>query len=241
MDNKNLEKAIDIYAKLMLGEEIRRGKGANKDLFEDYMQNAEVYDTVALIVKKLNLHIYEYQDSLHMCAGEGNRVFGYSADELKRQLGLKTNKELYLCYFIIYQMILAFYSDTGSYQFVECAKISEIVEGVTRSLKKTVSELGILVENEVEENSFKAIAIVWDELPMFSQEESEEVRASRASRTAIVKLMFNFMMSQGLFIEVEERYYPTDRMKAFVVNYFEEYRGRLYELLKEDNAHAIDE
>lgn len=241
MDNRNLEKAIDIYAKLMLGEEIRRGHGANKDLFEDYLQNAEVYDILQLMMKKLNLHIYEYQDSLHMCAGEGNRVFGYTNEDLKRQLGLKYNKELYLSFFIIYQMILTFYTDTGSYQFVEYVTLPQIVERVTKALKKTISGLGILVENEVEENSFKELALVWDELPMYSTEETEEVRASRASRTAMVKLVFNFMISQELFIEMEERYYPTDRMKAFVVNYFEEYRGRLYELLREDKKNAADE
>ena len=39
------------------------------------------------------------------------------------------------------------------------------------------------------------------------------------------------MVSQGLFVENDDRYYPTDRFKALSENYFEDYRGRLYQLL----------
>ena len=43
MEQRNLEKAVDIYARLMMGEEIRRDGGANRTLYEDYTNNPE-YD-----------------------------------------------------------------------------------------------------------------------------------------------------------------------------------------------------
>ena len=43
MEMKNLEKAMDIYARLVTGEEIGRS-GANASLYEDYYSNAEVYE-----------------------------------------------------------------------------------------------------------------------------------------------------------------------------------------------------
>ncbi len=73
-----------------------------------------------------------------------------------------------------------------------------------------------------------------DELPAVSHAvyDGEKTKASKASKAGYVKLTFNFLTAQKLFVENEERYYPTDRFKALCENYFEEYRGRLYQLLE---------
>ena len=234
MEQRNLEKAVDIYARLMMGEEICRDSGANRTLYEEYTGNPEVYEIVNMITGRLNLQLYEYNNSLFLTAGDGNRVFGYSNEELKRLMGLRYNKELYLIYFIMYQVLLSFYTDTGSYQFVECVSLSEVLERVTKHLKKITAELSVLVQDEVEENSFKAIALLWDELPLTNVEESDVIRAARNSRMGMTKLALNFMVGQKLLIEAQERYYSTDRLRALSENYFEEYRGRLYEILKEE-------
>ena len=234
MEQRNLEKAIDIYARLMMGEEICRDSGANRILYEEYTGNPEVYEIVNMITGRLNLQLYEYNNSLFLTAGDGNRVFGYSNEELKRLMGLRYNKELYLIYFIMYQVLLCFYTDTGSYQFVECVSLSEVLERVTKHLKKITAELSVLVQDEVEENSFKAIALLWDELPLTNVEESDVIRAARNSRMGMTKLALNFMVGQKLLIEAQERYYSTDRLRALSENYFEEYRGRHYEILKEE-------
>lgn len=235
MEQRNLEKAIDIYARLMMGEEIKADGGAGAALYEEYTKNAEVYDILQLMMKRLNLHIYEWNNGLYMTAGEGNRIFGFSNEELKRLLGLRYNKELYLCYYIMYQIILQFYNDTGSYQFVECTKLEEVLEKTTKSLKNIMMKLDVLVQDEIEENSFRSIALIWDELPVHMTEDNTGYRAGRSSQSGYVKLVLNFMVSQELFLEVQERYYPTQRMKALVQNYFEEYRGRLYEIVKEED------
>lgn len=233
MEQRNVEKAIDIYARLMMGEEVKRDGGSNRALYEEYATNAEVYEVLHLLTKRLNLNLYEYGNSLYLNASEGNRVFGYSNEELKRSMGLRYNKELYLVYFIMYQILLFFYNDTGSYQFVECVSLSEIVEQTSNYLKKIMSDLSVLVQDEVEENSFRAIALLWDELPMAAGEDGV-IRAGRTARTSLTKCALNFMVSQELLMEAQERYYPTGRMRALVENYFEEYRGRLYEILKEE-------
>ena len=201
MEQRNLEKAIDIFARLMMGEEVKRDSGGNHALYEEYMQNPEVYDIVESLTKRLNLKLYEYNNGIYMTAGEGNRIFGYSNDELKRMMGLRYNKELYLCYYIMYQTLLTFYNDTGSYQFAECTTLSDVLERTSKSLKKITMKLDALVQDEVEENSFKAIALLWDELPMNTTEESNAYRANRGSRTGMVKLTLNFLVSQDLFIE----------------------------------------
>ena len=92
MEQRNLEKALDIYAALITGQEIARSNPDTRDLYEEFYANAAVYDIVTKMMKKLNLNLYEYQDAIYLTAGEGNRVFGYTNDDMKRILGLRLNR-----------------------------------------------------------------------------------------------------------------------------------------------------
>ena len=53
MDNRNLEKALELYAHLITGEEVSRTVSA--DLYESYTVNAEVFDILDTVLKKSNL------------------------------------------------------------------------------------------------------------------------------------------------------------------------------------------
>ncbi len=235
MEQKNIDKAMDIYAKLMMGEEVSLS-GANQTLYQEYMDNAEVYECLQNMLKRLNLNLYDHNSALYMTAGDGNRTFGYTNEELKKVMGLKNNKELYLCYYIMYQVILVFYKDTGSYQFVECVSPSEVLEFTTSAFAKTLSKLDVLVTDEIEEHSIRSIAILWDEMPIAFTESDDETgfRAGRGSRSGLVKTVLNFLVGEKLLLPAGEQYYPTDRMRAIVENYFEQNRGRLYELLRDE-------
>lgn len=231
MEDRNLSKALEIVSKLIIGEEISRDSKNTTSLYSEYTDNAEVYDITNAICKNMNLSVYEYEYSIFASAGENNRVFGYSNDELKKEIGVKLNRELFLCYFIIYNVITWFYNDTGSYTFNEYVKVDDLINAVDSSLARTISDLSILELNEVEENSFKTIALVWEDLPMIVNEETN-ARAARGSKFGFVKMTLNFLLKQDLMIENSERYYPKKRFKALAVNYFEEYKGRLYEIMK---------
>lgn len=237
MEDKNLSKALDIVSRLITGEEIGRDVKESSSLYDEYATNGEVYDITNSICKKLNLSLYEYEYSLYVSAGENNRVFGYSNDELKKEIGVKLNRELFLCYFIIYNVITWFYHDTGSYTFNEYVKIEDLIHSVDSSLSSVIKELSVYSLNEVEENSFKTIALIWEDLPVVSGEETN-ARAARGSRYGFVKMTLNFLINQELMIENEGRYYPKKRLKGLTKNYFEEYKGRLYEIMKGDTLDA---
>ena len=70
MDSRNLDKAIEIYARLIQGETIAKASRENSALYEDYYGNAEVYEIVGNLLKKLNLSIYEYNEALYITPGE---------------------------------------------------------------------------------------------------------------------------------------------------------------------------
>lgn len=229
MNNKNLEKAMEIFSALIVGEEISLESGKNAGLYEAYNSNGEINDIVDIMLKNLNLKIYDYNYSLFVTAGDHNRIFGYTNEELKRTLSLRLNRELYLCYFIMYNIMLQFYNDSATYSYVEYIRTEEVMKAVDASLKNFITNLNLMEKNELKESSFEALAMLWDELPVMSNEENG-IRAGRGSRVSFVKLTFNFLISQGLMQEAEERYYPTGRFHAMIKNYFEEERGRLFEM-----------
>lgn len=131
MENRNLDKALDIVSKLITGENVSE-RGENAALYQEYNNYAEVYDIVHMSLKKLNLNIYEYNNGLYVSAGDNNRVFGYSNEELRNVLGLRVNKELYLAYFIIYNIITEFYSDTMSSTYAEFIRLEDIIKMLIR-------------------------------------------------------------------------------------------------------------
>ncbi len=231
MEGRSLDKALDIYAALITGQEVSRSNPDTRDLYEEFYSNSAVYDILSKMLKKLNLNLYEYNDSIYLTAGEGNRVFGYTNDDMKRQLGLRLNKELYMVYFIMYNVLLLFYQDSASYQVKEYVKQEEVMAQITTYLSAITNDLSVYAMDELEEESFKTIALLWDELPVVTSDDKDKNRASRASKTGYIKLTFNFLVEQKLFITVEDRYYPTDRFKAIVENYFEEYKGKIYRAL----------
>ncbi|MDE5873415.1 MAG: hypothetical protein K2H07_05825 [Lachnospiraceae bacterium] len=231
MEEKSLEKALDIYSTLITGQEVSRSNADTRELYEEYYGNQAVYDITNRLMKKLNLNVYEYEDSIYITAGDGNRIFGYTNDDMKRLLGLRVNKELYMVYFIMYNALLSFYQDSASYQVKEYVKLSDMLEQVSSYLSRITSDLSVYSMNELEEDSFKTIALLWDELPAVTSDDKDKNRASRASRIGYIKLTFNFLVAQKLFVEVEDRYYPTKRFKAVAENYFEEYKGRIYKVL----------
>lgn len=231
MENKNLSKALDIITKLVTGEEV--GKQGAADLYDEFVNNGEVYDITTEICKKLNLVLIEHENALYACAGEQNRVFGYTTDEMKKEMGVRLNRELYLCYYIIYNIITQFYNDTGSSRFTEYIKPEEIIQSVDSSLTSLIHEISIIALSEVEEHSFKTIALIWEDLPVMSNAGEEvAVRAARNSKLGFVKMTLNFLVKQDLMLENDGRYYPKKRFRAMTEEYFETYKGRLYEIMR---------
>lgn len=235
MDERNLEKALLIVSALICGEEIGREVKKNISLYEIYESNSEVYEMVHKILKSLNINLYEYKENLYITAGEKNRVFGYSNEELKKTLGIRLNKELYLCYFIIYNIMTKFYHDTSADTFAEYIMIDETIRLVDESLVNVIKKLEESPFEETNEESFRALAVLWEDLPIMSKEDST-MRAARNSKVGYVKIVFNFLVSQELFLENNDRYYPKNRMRALIENYFEEYQGHLHEVMKEGEA-----
>ena len=55
-NSRNLEKALELYAKLIAGENVSKVEGKNSRLYEEYSENPEVYEILNVMLKKLNLY-----------------------------------------------------------------------------------------------------------------------------------------------------------------------------------------
>ena len=178
MEDRNLEKALDIVSVLITGQPIREND-VNDMLYQEYNNNAQVYDIVNMSLKKMNLNIYEYNNGLYISVKENNNVFGYSNEELRQELGVKVNKDLYMAYFVIYNTITEFYSDTISSTYAEFVKVEDVIRNTDKALLGIIDKQNGFIKNEVEENSFKQIALSWDELPVTTIQDGGIVRAAR--------------------------------------------------------------
>ena len=232
MERRNLEKAMDIYGALIMGESV--GAQDRPDLYEAYTAQAEVYDILQELLARTNLSLYEYNNALYVTPGYGNRIFGYSNEELKRAIGLRLNRELYLAYFIIYAAMTLFYEDTASEAALTYVRADQVIDQVTALFAGALSKAGEGSVLSAEEDSIRSLALMWDELPLVTDNEDlSTLKAARGSRTGMVKLVFNFLTGQGLFAELSGKYYITDRMHALIRGYFDNCRGKLYELVSE--------
>ena len=237
MDHRNLDKAVEIFTILITGEEI--SSEHNVDLYENYRNNSEVYDILMSILNKSNLSLYEFGNALYVTAGSGNRIFGFTNDELKKAIGLRLNRELYLAYFIIYNIITLFYKDSGSFSYTEYVRCEEVIAQTESAMQKVTKDMHEQALNEIEENSFQTLAAMWEDMSLVpSNEELASLKAARGSKTGFVKLVFNFLITQDLFFESKGRYYVKPRFRALAENYYEENRGRLYAIVTGGDSDA---
>ena len=236
MVDRELDKALEIVSILITGGEIKKSN-EYAALYEEYTTNSGVYDMVMSMLAKFNISLYEYNNGIYVSPGENNKIFGYTNEEIKKELGVRLNRELYLCYFIIYNIITKFYNSSDSSTFTEYVKMEDIVSLVDMNLKEIIMNMNMMSLEDIEQDSFKEIAVTWEDMPVAASEENSK-RAGRSSKLGFVKLVFNFLVSQKLMIESEGRYYPKDKFNAIVSEYFEQHKGRLYEILKGEHKDA---
>ena len=229
MEYRNLEKAMEIFSCLLMGDEV--SKTHNVDLYEAFSTNAQVADILELMLKKSNLRLYEYNYALYMTSGENNRVFGFTNEELKKLIGLRLNRELFLAYFIIFQVVTMFYNDSGSASGTAYVRAEYVIEKVSGALAQIMPKLELVSGNKNEESSFETISLLWADMPMMTaNDDMATLKAARGTKIGFVKLVFNFLQEQDLFTETGGRYYARDRFRALVENYYEDGRSRLYEI-----------
>ena len=122
----------------------------------------------------------------------------------------------------MYVALLQFYKASDTYQIKEYIRTDELLEAVTQEMGRISGSTDVYSDDDLNDSSFKAVSLLWDSLPPMISEDKDRTKASRGSRVGYVKLTSNFLVSEGLFLQVDDRLYPTDRLHAIAENYFED-------------------
>lgn len=192
------------------------------DLYTLYISDMTVQELVYTILESYGLTLIEYKKSLYVSPGIDNVLFGYKNEELRNMMNLETNKELYLCYFIMYTVMTIFYKESSFATYKDYITSTEIVDRVTATLEAfTVEEV-----SAEEEYTFSSLKAFWADLTQISLHQTEENLESLRrtnSQFFFVTRSLHFLTKQNLLIknEKERHYTPTEKFQALIANYFD--------------------
>lgn len=236
MNNLALEIGIKITTKLIRGEEVSNTH--NTSLYEAYNKDSDVYDIVHQLMEGFELELIDdFGDGLYLTTGITNKAFGYSNEELRRRLKVNTNSELYVIYFLMYVFILQFQSDSSTLTFKTYVKRTEIISETDLLLKKIMESIDTITIDEIKKNSLKNIALIWDSIPTFLNNDQEDLgraRVGSSSKNGYVKKVLQFLKEENIVVESNEMYYPTNRFYALAGSYFQRKGSEIHELLNNE-------
>ena len=81
MEDRSLNKALDIYSALITGQNISLHDKATSELYNAFYADSEVYDITTKMLTRQGLKLYEYNESLFVIL----QVNRYLSDQRIRQ------------------------------------------------------------------------------------------------------------------------------------------------------------
>lgn len=217
---EHLQAALKITKLLLQNKEV--SMQSTYDLYTLYMSDMTVQEMVYTILESYGLTLIEYKKALYVSPGMDNMLFGYKNEDLRNMMNLETNKELYLCYFIMYTTMTIFYKESSFATYKDYITSTEVVDRVTTLLEAfTVEET-----TQEEDYALSSLKSFWEDLTQMSLHQTEENLESLRrtnSQFFFVTRSLHFLTQQNLLIknEKERHYMPTERFKALVAHYFD--------------------
>lgn len=214
-----------IVAELLKSGEISSEE--NVVLYEMYLTSTNIQWLVGSILESYDIELIEYNKALYITPGVDNKIFGYKNEEIRKLLGVGSNNEMYVCYFIIYCVITTFYKETTYFTYKDYITNVEIVERVDGTLRGIVpkeqensNQLGY------DEMSLIALREFWlnlDEMPLNATEDQIHTIKRAENKYFYVNKALNFLAEQGVLIKniLEKTYMPTDKLRGFIAEYFD--------------------
>ncbi|MDD4518336.1 MAG: DUF6063 family protein [Limnochordia bacterium] len=212
-----------------------------RELFYAY-QRSEVRQILEEVIEaEADVKIFALGDHLYLSPGLDNRTFGYTNEELREKMKLRTNQELYLAYFTILCLLAKFYNSDdqtlASRQFVPLEELEETITGHMRRIQETPPEQVEEVSADLQLNLANS-AEIWLDLPPFD-DTVKNLRSARNNRISFLLRVLAFLEEEDLvqiLQEHEVRLLP--KMEHLVVRYYfhSQRKDELLALLATDGA-----
>ena len=232
MLNETVDTAMKIITKLMKGENIDEYE--NEDLLEMYELNSEVSANVDELLEYFDCSAYQgISRGLYISPSIDNNIFGFSNEDLKRELKVANISEIYMCYFIMSTIVTMFFKDDSGVPAREYLGIKEVEEEISNRISifkdglnnNTISKE--ILENE--EGCQKLIHIWNDDLPFTSAQNVERdinKQTQGRSKISFINRVFGFMEKQGLtkYVEAVNTHHYTPRLRTVIYQAYKDSR-----------------
>lgn len=240
--------ALEIFKLTLMNEPIN--DRLNSELYDKYQYSSSVREDLDAICASFNIKIYNYTGSgLYATPGIDNKVFGYSNAELRDNLGINDNKDLSVCYFIIYSVLSLFYKEASLRCYRDYISVKDVVEECKKNIAAVKDYLpsankddrneGSLSTDKITLQSFESIINAWEDLPDYNQKsKSCSIDEDYKSKTKVsyINKVLRFLENERLLKKdnLQKIYLPSERLVCVVGNFYDELEARnvIVELLE---------
>ncbi|MGM0508059.1 MAG: DUF6063 family protein [Fusobacteriota bacterium] len=177
------------------------------DYLYAYQKNEVRYIIEEIIEEEADCKIFSFGNAIYLTPGINNWFLGFSNEELKSEMGLRTNNELYLGYFTILCLLAKFYnSEDQNMATRQFLPIEELESKITEQIDK-FKELGEMALDQQEKSlelNITKIILEWEDLPVFD-EELKNLRRGRNNRISFILRIMGFLEKEELVQVLENR------------------------------------
>ena len=205
-----------------------------------YQQEGVQYFLEEIIEAEADCKVFSLDGKIFLTPGVKNWFLGYSNEELRDKMSLRTNKELYLGYFIILCLLAKFYnSDEQAMTSRQFLLVDELEEAVTEQVEKIQS----LDDKELKrregklEISLSTVADRWEDLPVFD-DKLKNVRRGQNNRISFILRVLAFLEEEELVQVLENKEIRLlSKFEYLVVKYYfnSQRKEKVLDLIAEDN------
>jgi len=178
-------------------------------------------------------------ETLYFVPDIDNEIFTYKNEELRVQMGLKDNKELYMAQFIWINVISEFYGDqfnqtNQTRTFVKVDEIMSKVKGYIEKFSEKSEEELYELSAEYELDILGLIQ-VWNNLSVVTEEVKDVSRATSRDYGFFLKVLRFWEKEKLIIVREKEEISLTSKMKNIVGTYYhhEDRINKIKELLNE--------
>lgn len=222
MDSNN-KTALEIFSKVI--RRIKIDDNTNHELYRAVVTNSFVRAYLEEMLEEMGLDLYvNDKNGVFIAPKPNNDIFGYKNEELRGELLLKNNSELYLTYFIIFTLISTFYIQSNYKTQVEYVTTKSLLDKVNDKLKPLSDSCTLSGEYE---SSFKKLYSTWESFPESLRKDNENVNYDdNRGRTQIgfINRTMSFLIKQDLVLRDSPtgRYYITGRFEYMIERFFDD-------------------
>lgn len=231
--DKSLDLALDIFKILISGGEVTKYK--NSHIYNEI--NGEVEEYLEYVAGKFQCEVYRFEGGIYLTPTVDNKLFGYSASNLRNISFIKDSEDVYLFNFIVATIMTAFYKSTRASRFVDYIKISYLTELINTKFEALINREDLEKVDKEYSYNFTAIARKWNKLKDINDLKNSK---NRSAKEGIVYNVCYFMQQNSLLIidKNTEIIACTNRFKAIMENYFEikENKNKIFEFIEKLNA-----